>query len=183
MNNMFQINPQCQLKHVYFVIDWLKMFQVEKEISFQICSDSYLREPFIAHAVSKLISSETALFIGNSMAIRDADMYGHSGTDSSPNNIMLGLGLPFQGIMIAGNRGASGIDGLLSTAIGFAVGCQKRVSLFILYILVQFSEFAKTFFHELVCNTFTFIFKRFVSAERAKAGISSFIGCAMYLNV
>lgn len=104
------------------------MLQVEKEISFQICSDSSLREPFIAHAISKAISGEAALFIGNSMAIRDVDMYGHSGADSSPSNIMLGLGLSCQGIMIAGNRGASGIDGLLSTAIGFSVGCQKRVS-------------------------------------------------------
>uniref|UniRef100_A0A7N0VBE5 Mandelate racemase/muconate lactonizing enzyme C-terminal domain-containing protein n=2 Tax=Kalanchoe fedtschenkoi TaxID=63787 RepID=A0A7N0VBE5_KALFE len=101
---------------------------VEREISFQICADSSLREPYIAYAVSKAISRENALFIGNSMAIRDADMYGRSGVESGCCiNTMLGLGLPCQGIMIAGNRGASGIDGLLSTAIGFAAGCQKRV--------------------------------------------------------
>ncbi|KAL9680073.1 hypothetical protein QQ045_017948 [Rhodiola kirilowii] len=100
---------------------------VGNEISFQIRSDPSLREPFIAYAISKAISSETALFIGNSMAIRDADMYGHSGVNSSGTITMLDLGIPCQGIIIGGNRGASGIDGLLSTAIGFAVGCQRRV--------------------------------------------------------
>ncbi|CAM8957088.1 unnamed protein product [Rhodiola kirilowii] len=100
---------------------------VGNEISFQIRSDPSLREPFIAYAISKAISSETALFIGNSLAIRDADMYGHSGVNSSGTITMLDLGLPCQGIIIGGNRGASGIDGLLSTAIGFAVGCQRRV--------------------------------------------------------
>lgn len=64
------------------------------------------------------------------MAIRDADMYGRNWSDGTNRigDILSSLGLPFHWIQVSGNRGASGIDGLLSTAIGFAVGCNKRVS-------------------------------------------------------
>lgn len=51
-----------------------------------------------------------ALFIGNSMAIRDVDLWGAPFLQSSQN------------ISIYANRGASGIDGLISTAAGIAVG-------------------------------------------------------------
>ncbi|XP_050372499.1 protein PHYLLO, chloroplastic isoform X2 [Argentina anserina] len=102
---------------------------VESELSFQICAQHSLTEPQVAYLISEALSAESALFIGNSMAIRDADMYGRGWsqctsstavTNSKPN-------LTCQMIRVAGNRGASGIDGLLSTAVGFAVGCNKRV--------------------------------------------------------
>ncbi|OMO72203.1 Menaquinone biosynthesis protein MenD [Corchorus olitorius] len=102
---------------------------VGQEISFQICAQHSLSEPYIAHVISKALSSESALFVGNSMVIRDADMYGCNWPSDNLNvaDIMLKTELPFKWISVAGNRGASGIDGLLSTAIGFAVGCKKRV--------------------------------------------------------
>ncbi|GMH01833.1 hypothetical protein Nepgr_003672 [Nepenthes gracilis] len=95
------------------------------ELSFQICSEYSLTEPHVAHEISEVLSSETALFVGNSMAIRDADMYCHGLVNST--SMMSQFALPCQWIKVAGNRGASGIDGLLSTATGFAVGCKKRV--------------------------------------------------------
>ncbi|XWS69567.1 hypothetical protein CRYUN_Cryun04dG0190100 [Craigia yunnanensis] len=102
---------------------------VGQEISFQVCAEHSLSEPYIAHVISGALSSESALFIGNSMVIRDADMYGCNWTSDNHSvvDMMLKIELPCKWISVAGNRGASGIDGLLSTAIGFAVGCNKRV--------------------------------------------------------
>lgn len=70
------------------------------------------------------------------MPIRDADMYGHGRSicSKSVTSLMLDSDLPFSWIRVAGNRGASGIDGLLSTAIGFAVGSNKKVIFHYKYI-------------------------------------------------
>ncbi|TYG79761.1 hypothetical protein ES288_D02G162700v1 [Gossypium darwinii] len=102
---------------------------VGQEISFHLSVEHSLSEPYIAHVISEALSAESALFIGNSMVIRDADMYGCNWTSDNHSvaDMMLKTELPCTGILVAGNRGASGIDGLLSTAIGFAVGCNKRV--------------------------------------------------------
>ncbi|KAL4586503.1 hypothetical protein LXL04_011139 [Taraxacum kok-saghyz] len=97
---------------------------VEWEISFLINSENSLSEPYVAHVTSEAIEFGSAMFIGNSMPIRDADMYGSS---QGGEITKLTSGFPFSWIQVAGNRGASGIDGLLSTAVGFAVGHNKKV--------------------------------------------------------
>ncbi|CAA6670669.1 unnamed protein product [Spirodela intermedia] len=102
---------------------------VAREISFQISAEYSLTEPHVAHGIAESLRDNAALFIGNSMAVRDTDMFarGWVGPSSSTLHQFLCDGLPLQGIRVAGNRGASGIDGLLSAAVGFAVGCNKRV--------------------------------------------------------
>ncbi|XP_068499038.1 protein PHYLLO, chloroplastic isoform X2 [Phaseolus vulgaris] len=102
---------------------------VEWEIKFQITAECSLTEPYVAHVMSEALTSESALFLGNSMPIRDANLYGRSWSmcNQSVSSIMLNSDLPINLVRVAANRGASGIDGLLSTAIGFAEGCNKKV--------------------------------------------------------
>ncbi|KAK1315767.1 hypothetical protein QJS10_CPA05g02086 [Acorus calamus] len=102
---------------------------VEWEIEFQIHAENTMTEPHVAHVIMEALRNDAALFIGNSMVIRDADMYGRGNTKDTINmsHVMSNWKVPCQFIRVAGNRGASGIDGLLSTAVGFATGCKKRV--------------------------------------------------------
>ena len=58
-----------------------------------------------ARIVSEEIPERAALFLGNSMPIRDMDMY------ASPSG---------KTVSVAANRGASGIDGNIAAAVGHA---------------------------------------------------------------
>ena len=62
--------------------------------------------------ISRLIPNEWGLFIGSSMPIRDMNMYAERGSY----------------IVVGANRGASGIDGTLSSATGFARALEKPVT-------------------------------------------------------
>ncbi|KAI3796239.1 hypothetical protein L1987_38906 [Smallanthus sonchifolius] len=107
---------------INMMVDW--------EISFLINSENSLTEPYVAHITSEVLDYGSAMFVGNSMPIRDADMYGNGsslGECTRGNDTSSVSGFPFHWIQVAGNRGASGIDGLLSTAVGYAVGHNKRV--------------------------------------------------------
>jgi len=64
-----------------------------------------LSEIFIARAVSTIIGQGSALFLSNSMPVRDMDMY------ASPQA---------KSLVIGGNRGASGIDGIIASACGYS---------------------------------------------------------------
>ncbi|GFP95293.1 protein phyllo chloroplastic [Phtheirospermum japonicum] len=102
------------------------------ETSFLINSEQSLTEPYVARKIFETIRCGSTLFYGNSMPIRDADMYGSNLVQCTHNHsLMLSSGLQCHPVHVTGNRGASGIDGLISTAIGFAVGCNKRVLLVI----------------------------------------------------
>ncbi len=80
-----------------------------------------------------LLHAGDGLFLGNSMPIRDMEMYaavpggrlsGGDVADGSQSWVASGLGNP-----VASNRGASGIDGVISTAAGFAAGLGRPVTL------------------------------------------------------
>lgn len=72
----------------------------------------------VARRLSELIPPEHGLFVSNSMPIRDLDMYTavKPTAGDRPNPI-------------GANRGASGIDGVIATACGFAAGLQRPVTL------------------------------------------------------
>lgn len=84
--------------------------KVDAFLTDQLSGDA-LSEPGVMRTVTKSASELSALFLGNSMPIRDADMYGVS--TGSPT-------------WVHANRGASGIDGNIATAAGLALGAQHN---------------------------------------------------------
>lgn len=87
--------------------------KVQKVIDISIRNEDQISEISVARQISGMIPTEHGLFIGNSMPVRDFDMY--AGADCSTSHI-------------SSNRGASGIDGTLSSAIGFAQGLGRPVT-------------------------------------------------------
>jgi 2-succinyl-5-enolpyruvyl-6-hydroxy-3-cyclohexene-1-carboxylate synthase len=78
-----------------------------------------LTEPLIARTISELIPQQHGLWVGNSMPIRDLDMYGFRAIDGDIRSL---------NPRIAANRGTSGIEGAIASATGFAVGLQAPVT-------------------------------------------------------
>lgn len=87
--------------------------QVDTLIARHIDDHQGLTGPFVARCLSELIPTGTALFVSNSMPIRDVDIY---------------AGPARSAIQIGVNRGASGIDGIIATAVGFAEGTRRQTT-------------------------------------------------------
>ena len=75
-----------------------------------------LSEPLVARLVAESVSEDDGLFLASSMPVRDVNMYA---SDRGG------------GAFVGCNRGASGIDGTVASACGFAAGLQSRVTLLI----------------------------------------------------
>ncbi|NQV30767.1 MAG: 2-succinyl-5-enolpyruvyl-6-hydroxy-3-cyclohexene-1-carboxylic-acid synthase [Candidatus Marinimicrobia bacterium] len=110
--HMSQVKPQA---------DWHTHWQsAEAEISRlidqQMESEPFISEPSIAYFLSKSLPQNHSLMLGNSMPIREMEMFAKAGY--------------FNG-RISGNRGASGIDGLLATAAGYQSGSHVPLTLLI----------------------------------------------------
>lgn len=78
-----------------------------------LAKNGSLGEPSVARSLSRLAPERSNLFIGNSMPIRDFDMYAAA---DGPR------------VSLFANRGASGIDGNVATAAGIAAGSKKLVT-------------------------------------------------------
>ena len=76
-----------------------------------------LREPLVARLVAAHLPDGQPLVLASSMPVRDADRFARRPT-----------GVP---VPVIANRGASGIDGLVATAAGAAVGCDRPATLLI----------------------------------------------------
>jgi 2-succinyl-5-enolpyruvyl-6-hydroxy-3-cyclohexene-1-carboxylate synthase len=87
--------------------DWQASFVAEEKRAGELCASAAdrLLEAALMEAVAAQAPRGCALFLGNSMVIRDADSFLVGGT---------------QALSVFGNRGASGIDGNVSTALGLA---------------------------------------------------------------
>jgi 2-succinyl-5-enolpyruvyl-6-hydroxy-3-cyclohexene-1-carboxylate synthase len=93
---------------------WLRAERRVEEVYGQQLDEAHtLTEPGIARAVTRQIPALHGLVLGASMPIRDVNRF------SFPN--------PHR-VHVAANRGASGIDGTLATAVGFAKGLVQPVT-------------------------------------------------------
>ncbi len=89
---------------------------VHKKLDAYLKESREITEPALARTLSGLLPSGSGLFLANSMPLRIMDMY----ADDSGAKVIVGA-----------NRGASGIDGTLASAAGFAEGLRKPVTLLI----------------------------------------------------
>mgnify|MGYP000368555056 CR=1 FL=1 len=78
-----------------------------------LAASDALSEPEIARLVSRHIASGGALFLGNSMPVRDMDLFA---VPDGPR------------VPVMSNRGASGIDGCIAAAAGFSLGTDTLVT-------------------------------------------------------
>jgi len=72
-----------------------------------------LNGPVVARSVAEHISEDSGLFLANSLAVREMDMFAS----------VKGASVP-----VGCNRGASGIDGTIASAVGFARGLNAPVT-------------------------------------------------------
>lgn len=80
-------------------------------INSQLADTKTMSEAAIAFHLFEICPAAQGLFVGNSMPIRDLDWFGVDNTVDVR--------------LIEANRGASGIDGLIATAAGYALGLQR----------------------------------------------------------
>jgi 2-succinyl-5-enolpyruvyl-6-hydroxy-3-cyclohexene-1-carboxylate synthase len=108
------LTPKQELESVY-LNHWLQAeTKVRSTIDRKMTSISHILESKTAWLLSQVLPPKTPLFIANSMPVRDIEFFW------KPNNL---------GIQPYFNRGANGIDGTLSTALGIAHHNQSSVML------------------------------------------------------
>ncbi|MDJ0678931.1 MAG: 2-succinyl-5-enolpyruvyl-6-hydroxy-3-cyclohexene-1-carboxylic-acid synthase [Xenococcaceae cyanobacterium MO_167.B52] len=98
-------NPK---KHFFYLQQWCDLdIQAQEKINQRMASFSELSEAKISWLLSKTLPNATSIYLANSMSVRNAEFFW------LPNN---------KGITPYFNRGANGIDGTLSSALGVAYG-------------------------------------------------------------
>lgn len=90
-----------------------KSARISKAIDAWLSASKTLCEIGVARTASRLCPADSTLFLGNSMPIRDIDMFA-AAEGAGPR--------------IAVNRGASGIDGNIATASGYAAALGQPVT-------------------------------------------------------
>ncbi len=107
-----------------FLEKWMTINQITKHHLSKINNETVLSEAKLFSQLSNILPTDATVFVGNSMPIRDLDSFFHHNEKS---------------LRIMANRGANGIDGTVSTALGAATIHQP------FYLVVG----DLTFFHDL----------------------------------
>lgn len=126
MKNSQGADPSSQFqKHGEFLNHLLTLEEKQKKVKSGKTEDSFSEENIVSQLFDYL-PEKSNIFIGNSLPIRYVDQH-VSGTDKNLN--------------IFANRGASGIDGIISSALGMAAAGKKTDN----YLLIG----DVSFFHDL----------------------------------
>lgn len=112
----------CSINH--YLNKWVDINELTKKELMQTTEIQEISEAKLFHSLGEMIPDDAVLFVGNSMPIRDLDTFFHKQNKK---------------VTIIANRGANGIDGTISTALG--VGVIKQP----LFLIVG----DLTFFHDL----------------------------------
>lgn len=94
-------------------------------------SGSAVSEISAAYHLSRHAPPGSALFLSSSMPVRDVDMYACPFYAGSREDLPVAPGAAENFLRTASNRGASGIDGGVASACGFAAGLGQPVTLLI----------------------------------------------------
>jgi 2-succinyl-5-enolpyruvyl-6-hydroxy-3-cyclohexene-1-carboxylate synthase len=94
---------------------WQAATATGRQLIAKLCDDQTLTEPTLAFILSRQISDHTGIFLASSMPIRDMNTFAALRSTLS----------------VAANRGASGIDGTIASACGYADGLNHPVTLLI----------------------------------------------------
>jgi 2-succinyl-5-enolpyruvyl-6-hydroxy-3-cyclohexene-1-carboxylate synthase len=99
---------------------WLERWRAASDaaataVATALAHESTLNEPAIARDVVAALPDGARLVVASSMPIRDVERYA----------------APRDGVMVLANRGANGIDGTVSTAVGLALGSAVPTGLLI----------------------------------------------------
>ncbi|MBI5025046.1 MAG: 2-succinyl-5-enolpyruvyl-6-hydroxy-3-cyclohexene-1-carboxylic-acid synthase [Candidatus Omnitrophica bacterium] len=90
--------------------------KIDRIIEEYFGKEARLSEAAAARLVTQHIPADSGLFLASSLPIREVDMYAdHKG----------------KSVLVGGNRGASGIDGTVASACGFAAGLGRTTTLII----------------------------------------------------
>ncbi|MDP1821240.1 MAG: thiamine pyrophosphate-dependent enzyme, partial [Acidimicrobiales bacterium] len=80
-----------------------------------LTGDARHTEPGVASAVAASLPDDAHLVVSSSMPVRDLECYAR----------------PRPGLLVHANRGANGIDGVVSTAVGVAAGTRRPTALLV----------------------------------------------------
>ena len=90
--------------------------RAERELDRRLGAANTLSEPGVAWQLSRLLRERDAWFLGNSLPVRMAASFASARSRC---------------VVVAANRGLSGIDGELATAVGYASGANRPVTLLV----------------------------------------------------
>jgi len=108
-----KLQPNLPNIERYWLTIWQQMNQITKSY-LSAPSQAAITEGEAVRGLLEVIPEENQLYVGNSMAIRDVDTFFTTTTKK---------------IKVLANRGANGIDGMVSSALGAAATTENHVTL------------------------------------------------------